>query len=881
MSALPPLLSHPLAEHLGWTLLHFLWQGAALALLCAAVLVMLKRRSANARYLVCGLVLVCMLVAPIATFFVIGGEAEHAPAQSSHVIAGLTTEPSPVAPPPHRLLDESPLSAAPANAVRKAGPPATASLGLADRLRPWTPWCSALWALGVLVLSLRLLGGWLRLRILVRRKLQPLSREMQAVLVSAARRLSVSRPVRGFISAMVEVPSTIGWLRPVILLPASALSGLSMQQIEAILAHELAHIRRHDYLVNLLQSIFEVVLFYHPAVWWVSRRIRQEREHCCDDLALALCPDAPAYARALATLEEHRTRRYSLAPASQGGGLAARIRRILGRRGSAPQRSTSFAGFLLVLLIAGFLTGLTLSRDSQAQPVLAAAPGSDVSAATDEDPLARYTTVISAYHEEERAYNEALLKLAEGYQSSGRVYEGVEYFMKLARSQEGPRDRRVLQKIMAEFQREYPGTVAKVAREMGLAPPAAEQSADAAHLEGILARIRESDTAKRKEAMTDLRALLEPGASDESKEGAMHLLLVAASHRIEFDRAAFRQRVVPLLQSENANLRAGAISLLPLLASAPDDATAVAALLREDSPKVRQDAGAAFTRMQSEAIIQRQDSKLRDETLAQLEAMLAPDASTDIKAVALQTLGRSLTAKFDRAPFRALVLPLLQSEDESVRTSAVSCLSGLEPTLDDLPQVAALAEDASPEVRKAAGQALIQIGKGKRPEIVVPALTRLLADEDKEVTVAVIRGMWGQYSTPEFDELLIKLSNDPEFRGITLYHALSTMPKKSPAVCKRLVEELDNPDWNDSGRAAWGLTYGVGADGRAMVEEGLLKALPEETNSYTRRQEFNALGKVAGEKSRPYLESVVASPMESDDNKKVARGILKRLSSNE
>ena len=98
----------------------------------------------------------------------------------------------------------------------------------------------------------------------------------------------------------------IGWLRPVILFPASALTGLSAEQLEALLAHELAHIRRYDYLVNLLQTTVETLFFYHPAVWWVSAQVRQEREHCCDDLAVAACGDVLTYARALTALEQLR-----------------------------------------------------------------------------------------------------------------------------------------------------------------------------------------------------------------------------------------------------------------------------------------------------------------------------------------------------------------------------------------------------------------------------------------------------------------------------------------------------------------------------------------------------------------------------------------------
>src|SRR5204862_5255018 len=121
-----------------------------------------------------------------------------------------------------------------------------------------------------------------------------------------------------------------------IVLPIAALAALNPDQVEAILAHELAHIRRHDYAVNVLQTIAETLLFYHPAVWWLSNRIRVEREHCCDDIAVAVCGDPIGYARALADLETWRTLRLgsgqpaeSMALAATGGSLVERVRRIL------------------------------------------------------------------------------------------------------------------------------------------------------------------------------------------------------------------------------------------------------------------------------------------------------------------------------------------------------------------------------------------------------------------------------------------------------------------------------------------------------------------------------------------------------------------------
>ncbi len=121
----------------------------------------------------------------------------------------------------------------------------------------------------------------------------------------------------------------IGWIRPAILVPVAALSGLTAPEMEAILAHELAHIRRHDYLVNVLQCLVETLVFYHPATWWISQVIRREREHCCDDIAVAACCDRIAYARALATMEGLRAPAFSLSPAANGGILLARVRRIL------------------------------------------------------------------------------------------------------------------------------------------------------------------------------------------------------------------------------------------------------------------------------------------------------------------------------------------------------------------------------------------------------------------------------------------------------------------------------------------------------------------------------------------------------------------------
>lgn len=309
-------------DALGWTLVHFLWQGALIAAaLCVADLALAKSRAA-ARYLAACLAFGLMLAAPAGTFLTLRSAAK-TPAPARTFVA---TKVSSIA-----------VSQQPSIADLHLPAPLAGSAASVLRSRPsfsrLLPWVVGVWILGVVALSLRLIGGWWLVRRLVRSSGNVSLEAWQARLADLAERMRVSRPVRLCRSALVEVPTVIGWLRPMILLPASTLSGLSPAQIEAILAHELAHIRRHDYLVNLLQSVVEMLLFYHPAVWWVSKRIRDERELCCDDLAIRISGDPVSYARALYELERLRGETFDLALAASGGSLPARIARLLGLPG--------------------------------------------------------------------------------------------------------------------------------------------------------------------------------------------------------------------------------------------------------------------------------------------------------------------------------------------------------------------------------------------------------------------------------------------------------------------------------------------------------------------------------------------------------------------
>ncbi len=313
MNPLLEVLHHPVTQRLGWTLLNFIWQGALLAAFFAALRAAWRGRPANARYLAGCLTLLLMAAAPVATFWLLSGGAP----SSVHAATPLA-----VSVPPATL----PATVMPSPAIGISGR-WMEQFGAA--LNSALPWLVAGWCLGVAVLSLRLALGWFHIRRARTQSGESLEAQLGARLRELQRRLRLSRPVRLVKSALVEVPTVIGWFRPMILLPASTLTGLSPVQIDLILAHELAHLRRWDQWVNLFQIAIETLLFYHPAVWWVSRCVRDEREHCCDELAVGVCGNRLAYAQALATLEELRQRPANLALAAAGGSLLVRIRRVL------------------------------------------------------------------------------------------------------------------------------------------------------------------------------------------------------------------------------------------------------------------------------------------------------------------------------------------------------------------------------------------------------------------------------------------------------------------------------------------------------------------------------------------------------------------------
>jgi beta-lactamase regulating signal transducer with metallopeptidase domain len=375
-----------LAEPVAHALVHFLWQGSLVGLLLGGAFRLMRGRQAAPRYRCACLALLLMLSLPVVTAVwfarndvraaASAGAIDQAGAQSA--LARSDSAPAPAANDPDGSLSSGPgiWSAETLAEWVFRGPGAALIRVTRGYLQPaHAPWIVGLWLFGVLLVSALHLGGWFQVQ-RMRCETEPVSGEWRERADRLCRRLGVRQTVRVLRSTAVEIPAVIGALRPVILLPVSALSGLPPWQLECILAHELAHIRRRDHLVNLLQIVAETLLFYHPAVWWVSRQIRLERENCCDDIASELAGSRIAYARALVDLEELRLASPRLALGADGGSLLRRVQRLVGGQQMSNHANRSFvAGILAIVIVLIGSALLTIAAQTRFNGEVDLAPG--------------------------------------------------------------------------------------------------------------------------------------------------------------------------------------------------------------------------------------------------------------------------------------------------------------------------------------------------------------------------------------------------------------------------------------------------------------------------------------------------------------------------
>ena len=348
-------------ESLGWTLIHFCWQAAAIAITYKiadlAITRGARRVTSQTRYLLALAAMLCMFAAAAGTLLYEELRIQHAATAqyATDSVANTITLPA----------SDTSTTASPAKqpSLREA---IAATL---PRPEAFLPWLDALWMLGVFVLSARTVGGWIIVQRLRSTATQQIPPALAASFARISRRIGVHGRVALRLSTRIASPLAIGMMRSLILLPVSALTTLSPEQLEAVLAHELAHIRRADYLWNILQTMIETLFFFHPAVWWIGSSLRQQRELCCDDIAIASCSDPLTYATALLLLEEERAKEIALHTPTAGRPLAlaldghqsrvslrSRIARILGE----PMEPTSSPRNIAPFSILGVCGALAL-----------------------------------------------------------------------------------------------------------------------------------------------------------------------------------------------------------------------------------------------------------------------------------------------------------------------------------------------------------------------------------------------------------------------------------------------------------------------------------------------------------------------------------------
>jgi prepilin-type processing-associated H-X9-DG protein len=358
--------SQPIWQRIGLTLIHFLWQGLIMAILVGVFVRTLKVRQGNSRYTVYLMSFVAMMLCPVVTFIAI-----NIPAETISIVsperAGLTK--------PFYIASDttSPVVAELSKAdISSSSMPKRIttidSVSLRQRasnyLHVSLPWLLVVWMVGVLILSVRLVIGFIGVY-RWRRHLEPLPKGLSQSISSLTEKLGMKDFSRIFISPSVLQAMATGYLRPMVLLPAAMVTHMQPEMLEAVIAHELAHIHRFDLWINLIQRIAETMLFYHPAIWWLSGRLRSERELCCDDLAVKATQKRLTYAT---TLESVRRTKLAAKQPVLAAGLGhdrkptlSRVRHILDLAPAQHNCPFWLAGIIAVLLLVGLTIPTTLA----------------------------------------------------------------------------------------------------------------------------------------------------------------------------------------------------------------------------------------------------------------------------------------------------------------------------------------------------------------------------------------------------------------------------------------------------------------------------------------------------------------------------------------
>ncbi|MCP5049124.1 MAG: M48 family metalloprotease [bacterium] len=351
MNMIGNIFSEKLINALGWTLIHSLWQGAVIALGFVVLMFFMRKYRPRTRYFTGIMALVLVLGLSAVTFV---GTYRAETLKSSPVQSALN---------PAQVMAGDTLnsqSAARQNTAPGTGFFAPAASFFKNYFKQHLPLIVTIWLMGILVLMLRFAGGFLHNHRLKTQHGKPLPQSWHRRLEILCRKTGVSKPVALVESAFARVPMVIGYFKPVILIPAGLVTGLPRDQVEALLAHELAHIIRKDYLVNILQNVVDILFFYHPGIRWMSSLVRSERENCCDDIAVSSAGDSLVYAKALTNIQALGTGSLGHAMAITGNSprLLNRIKRLLKPSKTRSEFTEGFVGaFIMIFCIFTLVVG--------------------------------------------------------------------------------------------------------------------------------------------------------------------------------------------------------------------------------------------------------------------------------------------------------------------------------------------------------------------------------------------------------------------------------------------------------------------------------------------------------------------------------------------
>jgi beta-lactamase regulating signal transducer with metallopeptidase domain len=344
MNFLNEFIPKQLLNAIGWTIFHSIWQAIIAALLVGCILAICSQKSARLRYNLTIAAIFILFAASIVTFYKVynSNHSEN---------LNLTTD--------NLVLNSDTITGLPAISPKS-------EIEILDNIKYFFNRHMSIivgaWLFGVIIFSFRLFGGLFYVQRLRKVGIKTPDEQWSIMLSNISGKIDLRRIVKIFESSLVKIPVAIGYFKPIILFPLGILSGLPQNQIEAIIAHELAHIKRNDFIVNLVQTFIEAFFFYHPAVWWISSIINRERENCCDDIAVGYCLDSTIYSKALYNLQETcmQEKKVALAALGKRNNLYRRIKRMNANNNSISY-GIKFAAFAVLFLISTTISVFSIS----------------------------------------------------------------------------------------------------------------------------------------------------------------------------------------------------------------------------------------------------------------------------------------------------------------------------------------------------------------------------------------------------------------------------------------------------------------------------------------------------------------------------------------